>query len=523
MTTITDRFTGLKSGLAVKAPVKAATTTNITLSGEQTIDGVSIVSGNRVLVKDQTTGSENGIYVADTSSWSRAADFNGTGDAIQGTLILVAQGTVASGFLYKVTTASFTIGTDSIAFSALASAALDAYTTEISSLYSNISAIQGVYANIDDVTAVNANEANINTVATNVTDIQNAEENANIAKAAGGFTYTYSTTTTATDPTSGKLQLNNADLSLATALYISETTGLSQAIASELATWDDSTSTIHAKLRLFKQSDPSVFIIYDVTGTLTDNGTWDTLTVAYVAGATSLTNNDVLTIQPIRTGDKGDTGAEGSIPTADGAGTVDAITADFTPDQVLADNIIIAVVSTGVNTVTNPTLNIDGTGALTIKARGNAALVAGDTGAAGYTMILRYEATGTYWELLNPATSASLAIAQSFTAAQRASQTTLTSSSASIAVDFALNNDFTHTLTENTTLANPSNIVVGQSGAIYFTQHASAPKTLAYGSYYKFAGGTVPTLTATNSALDTLYYSVRSATEIECSLVKGFA
>lgn len=101
--------------------------------------------------------------------------------------------------------------------------------------------------------------------------------------------------------------------------------------------------------------------------------------------------------------------------------------------------------------------------------------------------------------------------------------TALTSTSNSIAVNLALNSNFTHTFTENTTIANPSNIVVGQTGAIRFTQHASSPKTLAYGSYYKFPGGSVPSVTATNSAIDTLYYAVRSATEIECNLVKGYA
>lgn len=116
-----------------------------------------------------------------------------------------------------------------------------------------------------------------------------------------------------------------------------------------------------------------------------------------------------------------------------------------------------------------------------------------------------------------------LAGAQTFSGAQKVSATALTSSGASIAIDLSANNNFTHTLTEITTIANPSNVVAGQSGSIQFTQHASSPKTLAYGSYYKFAGGTAPTLTATNSACDTLYYSVRSATFIECSLVKGFA
>lgn len=61
-------------GLDVKASVKAATTANITLSGAQTIDGVSVVAGDRVLVKNQTTQADNGIYVASNTSWSRSSD-----------------------------------------------------------------------------------------------------------------------------------------------------------------------------------------------------------------------------------------------------------------------------------------------------------------------------------------------------------------------------------------------------------------------------------------------------------------
>ena len=61
-------------GLDVKASVVASTTGNITLSGAQTIDGVSITAGMRVLVKAQTNAAENGIYVASNTSWSRSAD-----------------------------------------------------------------------------------------------------------------------------------------------------------------------------------------------------------------------------------------------------------------------------------------------------------------------------------------------------------------------------------------------------------------------------------------------------------------
>lgn len=108
--------------------------------------------------------------------------------------------------------------------------------------------------------------------------------------------------------------------------------------------------------------------------------------------------------------------------------------------------------------------------------------------------------------------------AQSFTKAQRGTPIALTSSAASIAVDASLGNNFSHTFTENTTLANPTNLVAGQSGSIALTQHASAPKTLAFGSYWKFAGGTAPSVTATNSAKDRIDYYVKSTTEIDAVL-----
>lgn len=61
-------------GLDVKASCLVATTANITLSGTQTIDGVAVVAGNRVLVKNQSTASQNGIYVVAAGSWSRSTD-----------------------------------------------------------------------------------------------------------------------------------------------------------------------------------------------------------------------------------------------------------------------------------------------------------------------------------------------------------------------------------------------------------------------------------------------------------------
>lgn len=114
----TDRRLGLTGGAAIKAPCKAATTANITLSGEQTIDGVSCVTSDRVLVKNQTTGSENGIYVVDTGAWTRDLDCDGTNDLRSGTLVRVNQGSSNAGGWFQLSTSDpITIGTTSLTWS----------------------------------------------------------------------------------------------------------------------------------------------------------------------------------------------------------------------------------------------------------------------------------------------------------------------------------------------------------------------------------------------------------------------
>lgn len=98
-----------------KASVRVATTANITLSGEQTIDGVAVVAGDRVLVKDQTAGAENGIYVAATGAWARAEDANGAGDLTSGVLVPVETGTSNADTIWMLTTdGAITIGTTAL-------------------------------------------------------------------------------------------------------------------------------------------------------------------------------------------------------------------------------------------------------------------------------------------------------------------------------------------------------------------------------------------------------------------------
>ena len=116
-TTSVDRINGARSSLAIKAPCIAATTANITLSGEQTIDGIACVTDDRVLVKDQTTTTANGIYVVDSGAWSRAPDFDGNEDITKGTITLVVSGTTNSNTYWRVTTTGdITIGSSNITF-----------------------------------------------------------------------------------------------------------------------------------------------------------------------------------------------------------------------------------------------------------------------------------------------------------------------------------------------------------------------------------------------------------------------
>lgn len=104
------------AGLKWKEPVRAATTANITLSGTQTIDGVSVIAGDRVLVKNQSTATGNGIYVVAAGAWARATDFDGSTELL-GAAVFVSEGTSQGNQQWQLTTdGPITVGTTSLAF-----------------------------------------------------------------------------------------------------------------------------------------------------------------------------------------------------------------------------------------------------------------------------------------------------------------------------------------------------------------------------------------------------------------------
>jgi phage-related tail fiber protein len=100
-----------------KESVRAATTGPITLSGPQTIDGVSVIAGDRVLVKNQAAGETNGIYVAAAGAWSRSDDANASPEVTAGMYVFVEEGTVNGDSAWVLATDNpITLGTTPLSF-----------------------------------------------------------------------------------------------------------------------------------------------------------------------------------------------------------------------------------------------------------------------------------------------------------------------------------------------------------------------------------------------------------------------
>lgn len=103
--------------LDVKQSVRAATTANITLSGIQTIDGVALTVGDRVLVKDQTNSAQNGIYLAAAQGWTRATDSDIGAKLNGGARVAVEEGGINAGKVwYLATTGSISVGSTALLF-----------------------------------------------------------------------------------------------------------------------------------------------------------------------------------------------------------------------------------------------------------------------------------------------------------------------------------------------------------------------------------------------------------------------
>ena len=92
-----------------------------------------------------------------------------------------------------------------------------------------------------------------------------------------------------------------------------------------------------------------------------------------------------------------------------------------------------------------------------------------------------------------------------------------------ITLDFKTGNNFTTTLTGNTTFANPTTLVAGQSGVIFIIQDGTGGHTAAFGSYWDFSDGVAPTLSTGANAVDMIAWIARSSTKISAQFVGNFS
>ena len=100
-----------------KQSVRVATTANIALTGLQTLDGITLVAGDRVLVKNQTAAKDNGLYVAATGVWSRAMDADNSAEVTPALLVTVEQGATQADTSWQlVTDGAIVLGTTALTF-----------------------------------------------------------------------------------------------------------------------------------------------------------------------------------------------------------------------------------------------------------------------------------------------------------------------------------------------------------------------------------------------------------------------
>lgn len=146
----------------------------------------------------------------------------------------------------------------------------------------------------------------------------------------------------------------------------------------------------------------------------------------------------------------------------------------------------------------------------------------GGSGATTLTGVIKGNGTSAFTAATAGTDYAKPDTASSWTAAQRGSISTLTDG-ATITPDFALANNYTVTLGGNRTLANPTNLTAGQSGSIFVVQDGTGSRTLAYGSFWDFIGGTAPTLTTTANAVDRIDYVVRTTGSIHAVFTANYS
>jgi hypothetical protein len=220
----------IAQGIDAKASVVAASTANLTLSGAQTIDGISVIAGDRVLVKDQTTTANNGIYLCASGSWTRTTDADTYAELVAA-YTFVEGGTVNAnnGFICTIPT-SGTLGSTSITFAQFSGAGQVTAGTGMSKTGNTLNVNTASSARI----VVSADEIDLATTAVTAGTYKSVTADAYGRITAGtnpttisGFGITDAYTKTEVDTSlSGKLSTTGGTMSGAIAMGTSKITGM---------------------------------------------------------------------------------------------------------------------------------------------------------------------------------------------------------------------------------------------------------------------------------------------------------
>ena len=349
-----------------------------------------------------------------------------------------------------------------------------------------------------------------------------------------GLDYTFSTTTTDSDPGTGVLRLNHGTIGSATAIYIDDADANSADISAYLLTWDDSTNSAdRGQIYITKKSAPANFAIFKVSGASTDASGYVKLAVTHVSSNGSFSNTDPIAVEFNRTGNAG---ADGTM-SGPGSSTDNAVTRfNGTSGETVQNSGVtlddsnhlsfpdVAKAQFGgsndlqiYHDASHSYINDAGTGNLKI-ASSQIDLLGGTD--AGETMATFVDDGAVTLYHDNTAKIATSATGVSITGTLLATTDTDTSNTGSVTLDFAANQNFVLTLTGNVTLANPSTEQVGQAGVIVCIQDGTGSRTLSLGTDYETAGGAGITLSTAASAVDVIPYFVKASGSIQLGAVQ---
>ena len=277
---LTSYVDAASAGLNVHASVQAATTANITLAtaveNGDTLDGVTLATGNRILVKNQTTKTENGIYVvAASGAPSRADDYNTTPEVDAGDFIFVEAGTTNGKTGWIQTNTIATIGSDNIEFTQFSGAGTYSAGTGLTLTGTTFSINTGTTVDLSTSQTLTNKSISLgsNTVTSTLAQLNTAVSDADVASLAGSEILTNKTVALGSNTVSGTLaQFNTAVTDTDFASLAGTETLTNKTLSSAVAT-TALTLNATAELRL-ADTDSSNYVGFKSPATVTSNKIW---------------------------------------------------------------------------------------------------------------------------------------------------------------------------------------------------------------------------------------------------------